>query len=1004
MVNSHSDKPSEADQPSSESSAAANGLDAKSKAESASPSSWSTEPSAESPCESRIEEELRRLKRALRALSACNQALAQAHSEQELLDQICDIIVRLGGYRMAGILYAEPDEEKTVRPMAQAGHDNGYFETIHVKWSDTPAGRGPAGTAIRENRICVITDTATDPKFASWREVALKRGYAAVIALPLRVDGLPFGVLGIYSGQRGSFESSEVELLSEIASSLAYGITAIRSREEHRRATAALQEAEAKYRQLVEQVPAISYLADTGALGAFHYLSPQAQGILGYHPRDCTSNPFFWWEHLNPEDRPIALAEDSWEEGRPFQLEYRMKRQDGQEVWIRDEGMIFRDPETGKRMTRGLMIDITKQKRTEEALRQSQQRLQQVIRVSQIGIFDHDHLADTIYWSPEQRNIYGFGPDEVVTLPVYFQRVYPGDREAMAVAVRRAHDPAGDGLFDVDHRIVRRDGAIRWLSTRSQTFFEDKGAARHPVRTIGAVWDITERKHSEQALREAEEKYREIFDHAVIGIFQSTPDGRYLSVNKAMARMNGYRSPEEMVAMVTDIERLGYVQPSRRLEFKHLLEEQGVVRDFTFEFHRKDGSRGWALVNARAVRDAQRTVIYYEGTQDDITERMRLEAQYQHAQKMEVVGRLAGGVAHDFNNLLGVIIGYSEHAAGRLDPTHPVMRSISKIKQAAERAASLTKQLLAFSRQQVIYPRILDLNKVVGRSAEMMERLVGEDVKVTFKPGAQLGFIKADPGQIEQILMNLAVNARDAMATGGKIMIETANVELDEDYVQQHPLVLTGPYIMLTFADTGCGIDQETLPHIFEPFFTTKAPGKGTGLGLATVYGIVKQNNGYIWAHSERNEGTMFKIYLPRVEEVESPFEPDPEAESQGGSETILLVEDEAALREVTASLLETAGYKVLRAESAPAALVVARAYEGKIDLLLTDVIMPVMSGVELYDRLVKSRPATRLLYMSGYAGDQLSHYGQFDPRSEILQKPFTRKALLKKLRAVLAS
>ena len=1004
MVNSHSDKPSETDQDSSESSTAANALGGKSKTESAFPSPEPAGSSTESVVEGRIEEELCRLKRALRALSACNQAMAQARSEQELLDQICDIIVRIGGYRMAGILYAETDEEKTVRPMTHAGYDNGYFETVQIKWSDTQAGRGPAGTAIRENRICVITDTATDPQFTAWREIALQRGFAAVIALPLRGASLPFGVLSIYSGQRGSFESSEVELLSEIASSLAYGITAIRSQEERRRATVALQEAEAKYRQLVEQVPAISYLADTGALGAFHYLSPQAQAILGYRPEDCTSDPFFWWEHVNPEDHPIVLGEDSWEEGRPFQLEYRMTKQDGQEVWIRDEGMVFRDLETGNRMTRGVMLDITSQKRAEEALRQSQQRLQQVIRVSQIGIFDHDHLAGAIYWSPEHRNIYGFGPDEVMSLQLYFDHVYPEDREAMVVAVRRAHDPAGDGLFDVDHRIVRRDGDIRWLSTRSQTFFEDKGAARHPVRTIGAVWDITERKHAEQALREAEEKYREIFDHAVIGIFQSTPDGRYLSVNRALARMHGYASPQEMVALVHDIGREEYVQPSRRQEFKHLLEEQGVVRDFTFEFRRKDGSRGWALVNARAVRDAQRTVIYYEGTQDDITERMRLEAQYQHAQKMEVVGRLAGGVAHDFNNLLGVIIGYSEHAAGRLDPNHPVTRSIAHIKHAAERAAGLTKQLLAFSRRQVIYPRILDLNKVVGSSAEMMERLVGEDVKVTFKPGAQLGLIKADPGQIEQILMNLAVNARDAMARGGTITIETANVQLDENYVLQHPLVLTGPYIMLSFADTGCGIDPEIFPHIFEPFFTTKAPGKGTGLGLATVYGIVKQNNGYVWAYSERNEGTVFKIYLPRVEEVESPFEPDPEAGSQGGSETILLVEDEVALREVTASLLETGGYKVLKAESAAAALLVTQEYEGKIDLLLTDVIMPVMSGVELYDRLVKSRPAIRLLYMSGYAGDQLSHYGQFDPRSEILQKPFTRKALLKKLRAVLES
>src|SRR5580693_3131791 len=296
--------------------------------------------SNESSSESAVNRELRRLNRSLHALSACNQALAQAGSEEELLRQICDIIVRVGGYRMGGIAYAEQDEEKTVRPMAHAGQGSGYLEQIQVRWSDTPAGRGPAGTAIRENRICVIADTASDPVFAPWREAALQRGYAAVIALPLRVAGAAFGVLAIYSEQVGAFESSEVELLSEMANNLAFGITAIRSQEEGRRATAALKDAERRYRQLVEQVPAISYIAESGEAGRFHYISPQVETILGYSPEDCLADPHFWWNHLNPDDHPIALQEDSWEEDRPFQIEYRMRGQDGREVWLRDEAVI----------------------------------------------------------------------------------------------------------------------------------------------------------------------------------------------------------------------------------------------------------------------------------------------------------------------------------------------------------------------------------------------------------------------------------------------------------------------------------------------------------------------------------------------------------------------------------------------------------------------------------------------------------------------------------------
>jgi len=358
--------------------------------------------------EGAINKELRRLNRALHALSACNQALAQAGSEKELLNEICDIIVRLGGYRMAGIAYAQQDEEKTVRPMAHAGFGSGYLDKIALSWSDTPAGRGPAGTAIRENRICVVPDTKNDPMFKPWREAALQRGYAAVIALPLKVAGSAFGMLAIYSEQVGSFESSEVELLTEMANNLAYGITAIRAQEETRRATAALREAEAKYRQLVEQVPAISYVAEAGAQGRFLYLSPQVKTILGYRPEDCLADPHFWWSHLNPDDHPTALLEDSWEEGPPFQVEYRMRRQDGNEVWLRDEAVIVRDPQTGKRLTRGMLIDITERKRADDALRRSEENYRMFVAQSSEGIFRQDLDAPVAIDLPEEELIHIF--------------------------------------------------------------------------------------------------------------------------------------------------------------------------------------------------------------------------------------------------------------------------------------------------------------------------------------------------------------------------------------------------------------------------------------------------------------------------------------------------------------------------------------------------------------------------------------------------------------------
>jgi len=531
-----------------------------------------------------------------------------------------------------------------------------------------------------------------------------------------------------------------------------------------------------------------------------------------------------------------------------------------------------------------------------------------------------------------------------------------------------------------------------------------------PIRSrhrdiIGAVIvfrDATDRRRTEAALIEAETKYREIFENAVVGMFQSTPEGRYLRVNQAMAVMCGYTSPQEMIGATSDIAHQENPNPDLRDEFRHLLEEKRVVTAFPLEVLRRDGTQLSTIVNARMVCDAAGRVLYYEGTQEDITDRKRLQAQFEHAQKLEAVGRLAGGVAHDFNNILGVITGYSELAKEMVDKNHPIVSKINQIRDATARAARLTRQLLAFSRQQVVQRTVLDLNKIVSLLSQMLERLVGEDVTVSFKPGDGLGLVVADPGQIEQVLMNLAVNARDAMPAGGKIKIETGNVSLDKEYVMQHPSAVPGPSVMLTFSDTGHGIDKDVLPKIFEPFFTTKEPSKGTGLGLATVYGIVKQNNGNIWVYSEPGIGTTFKIYFPRVDLSETPTTPESQTASEGGTEAIMLVEDDVEMRELVATMLEAAGYRVLKPDSATAALELAQSTSANFDLLLTEIIMPHMSGVQLYDQGRASRPGIKRLYMTGYAGDDLSRRGLLEPDMVVLEKPFDSTGLLVSVRAVL--
>jgi nitrogen-specific signal transduction histidine kinase/FixJ family two-component response regulator len=398
--------------------------------------------------------------------------------------------------------------------------------------------------------------------------------------------------------------------------------------------------------------------------------------------------------------------------------------------------------------------------------------------------------------------------------------------------------------------------------------------------------------------------------------------------------------------------------------------------------------------------------LYYDGLVEDVTERRQLEEQLRQAQKMEAVGRLAAGLAHDFNNLLTVVIGYSDLLMQRLSADDRLRPAMEEIKKAGEQAASLTRQLLAFSRKQALQPQVLDLSSLLSNVDKMLQRVIGEDIELVTHLPPGLGHVKADPGQIEQVIMNLALNARDAMPQGGQLTLEAANVELDSSYASSHESVVPGHFVMLAMSDTGTGMDAETQAHIFEPFFTTKEKGKGTGLGLSTVYGIIKQSGGNIWVYSEPARGTTFKIYLPRVDqavELITPGELGVEELSQG-SETILLVEDEEAVRSLAREVLECRGYHVLEAKGAIEALQVGEQHKERIHLLLTDVVMPQMSGRELAEHLAPLRPETKVLYMSGYADNAVVHHGLLDPGTALLQKPFTADALARKLREVLDS
>jgi PAS domain S-box-containing protein len=507
-------------------------------------------------------------------------------------------------------------------------------------------------------------------------------------------------------------------------------------------------------------------------------------------------------------------------------------------------------------------------------------------------------------------------------------------------------------------------------------------------------------RSAQEGLRRSEVNFRSLVTHAPYGVCRCDSAGILLDVNPALVSMLGYDSAAKLVGrnlanLYSDSQQWFVLADYLRLMEKF----QGLAGDWL----RNDRTIVSVRLSGRAFRD-ERNTIFFELFAEDVTERRALEQQLRQAQKMEAVGRLAGGIAHDFNNLLMVISGYSEFLLERIGDDQEMRGHAREIANAAERATSLTRQLLAFSRKQMLDPKIVDLNSVVSENVKMLTRLIGEDIDLVMVPGQDIGAVKADPGQIEQVIMNLAVNARDAMPKGGKLTIETANVTLDANYARFHAPAKPGDYVMLAISDTGMGMDAETQAHIFEPFYTTKGL-KGTGLGLSTVYGIVKQSEGYIWLYSETGKGTSFKIYLPRFSATGEALATQPalaQEQTSKGHETILLVEDEENLRRLARQSLENQGYNVIDAPDGAAAIKISQAHPGPIHLLLTDVIMPGMNGRELANKLSPTRLEMRVLFMSGYTENHIGHNGTLDEGITLLQKPFTLSALRSKVREML--
>jgi len=604
-----------------------------------------------------------------------------------------------------------------------------------------------------------------------------------------------------------------------------------------------------------------------------------------------------------------------------------------------------------------------------------------------------DMHGNRIYNSLSYKKVLGYSPEELRSSSS-FEQIHPEDRERVKVAADEAWR-TGVGR-PMEYRIRHKDGTWREMESTASVI-------RHPTgesdKLVIVNRDVTERKRAAEAVQRSEASFRSVVGDAPYGIFKADLNGKFLMVNPALEKMLGYKSVDELltVNLAKDI----YRHPAEHQRVSELFLRDQHFKDVEVEWKRKDGTfitvrcSGWPVKNESGS--------YIEVFAEDVTERRVLERQLRMAQKMEAVGRLSGGIAHDFNNLLGVIIGYIQVIKRNLVPGQPSYEYAEEIEKAGQRAVSLTRQLLAFSRQQVLEPVILNLNTLVSEMEKMLPRLIGEDIQLNLILDPVIGQVKADPGQIEQVVMNLAVNARDAMPDGGKLTIQTANADLDAAFAREHPGSVPGQYVVLAVTDTGTGMDPETQAQIFEPFFTTKGRDKGTGLGLATVYGVVKQSSGYITVESEKGKGALFTVYLPRVDQpvatkcdsIQAPL-------TVSGSETILLVEDAEPLRKLAHMFLRSNGYQVLTAADGAEAQQVAARNPGPIHLLLTDVVMPGINGRVLAERLAPRYPTMKVLYMSGYTDSFIAGHGVLEQGVHLLHKPFTEEALMRKIRELL--
>jgi PAS domain S-box-containing protein len=765
-------------------------------------------------------------------------------------------------------------------------------------------------------------------------------------------------------------------------------------------------DSEARFKVMVERAPEAIVVYDID-LERIVDANVKAEQLFGCN-RDqlLQGGPQRFYASQQPDRKDVAESMNHHNlgavAGEEVIFERAVRSADGRELTC--EVRLVTLPYREQRLVRASFIDITERKRSEQVLRDSEKHLKTIFDRSPIAIALLDMQGRLIYSNLLLSDMIGYSNDELLKMN-FTDFTYPEDAD---IDLHQFNELIKGKIpwYNMEKRYVHKNGNIVWANL-SVTIIRDENGL--PQEIIGMANDITERKQAELELEESRKQYRSLVEGTPDLVTRVDAEGRLLFVNHAAHDIFGL-APQECIGRLA----FDFIHPEDRevtmAAFQNWLNSDVAI--FTHK-NRQVGIDGrvhhmaWSI---RAEYGKNGKVVGFASTARDITyrklaeeERTSLEGQLLQAQKMESVGRLAGGVAHDFNNMLLVILGHAQIALEQLGPAHPLNGNLNEIRKAAEHSADLTRQLLAFARKQTIAPKVLELNRVVAGMLMMLQRLIGEDIQLTWQPGADLWPVKVDSSQVDQILANLCVNARDAITGVGKITIKTANIRADADYCLARPGLVPGEYVLISVSDNGIGMDKETQAHLFEPFYTTKELGKGTGLGLSTVYGAVKQNNGFIDVYSKPGQGTTFTIYLPRHSDSAGHTRDEAEKEPiPHGQETVLLVEDEFAILKLATSMLETQGYTVLAAGTPGDATRLARDYSGAIHLLVTDVIMPEMNGLDLAKYLNALYPDLKCLFMSGYTADIIVHQGVLDEGVNFIQKPFSLKDLALEVRKAL--